>query len=699
MIHRLLRFVGIAACSAPAWAHFPFLVPVPDRTQARIVMSETLEADARVPADLVLGGTYSARLAQGELRPMSIETTSDGPTLALTGEFAAATALFGSVDLGVNQRKDGKPHVLVYYAKTLLGNPFDAAAASPSGAPIEIVPLRAEGGVRLRLVVDGAPAPDAELTVLLPDGTEREVTTGSDGASEALQPSGRYGAWARHWLTEAGSRDGKAYEEVRRYATLVFDFDSNPPSASAARATTARRGHAAPRPPQPIVSATAVEAVLPEATSSFGAVQSDGWVYVYGGHIVETHRYDTSAVSGRFSRIDLGASAVWEDLPAGPPLQGMNLAAFGGMVYRVGGMEPRNAPGEKTDNWSVKSAARFDPASRQWEELPPLPAPRSSHDVAIIDNKLYVVGGWDMAGAQGNTWPTSMVYLDLHDVAAGWRELPQPFQRRALIAAVHDNKLFVFGGFDPNDDPSRRVDIFDPREGRWSQGPGLPGGSMNGFAPAACQHDRQLYVSLGDGSIHRLDEDEFRWEQVATNKPRIVHRMLSIGARIFVLGGASEGQNHALIESIAPPPAEAAAARAAQIEREAANRSLARRAIPSRAGVEDVRSEAAGTAVSMPAIRTSAVIPAASPSPAPKAPSPSVLAAAAVQKFCPIMTDEPVDATSYAVEYSGETVLLCCKSCLRKWNKNAELYASSANLPQLARKVSATDTKAPTTAP
>ena len=180
----------------------------------------------------------------------------------------------------------------------------------------------------------------------------------------------------------------KKYEELRHYATLVFDT----PQASGTLWT------------------------LPQATSSFGAVESGGWLYVYGGHISPTHSYSTEAVSGRFSRLNL-SSGAWEELPGGPPLQGMNLTAHAGKVYRVGGMAPRNKPGDAADNHSTAECARFDPAAGKWEALPPLPQPRSSHDVVVVGDQLIVVGGWNMKGSE-QEWVETLAVLDLSKQAS-----------------------------------------------------------------------------------------------------------------------------------------------------------------------------------------------------------------------------------------------------------------------------------------
>ena len=67
----------------------------------------------------------------------------------------------------------------------------------------------------------------------------------------------------------------------------------------------------------------------------------------------------------------------------------------------MGGMQPKNAPGEAADNNSLTECARFDPKTNKWEQLSALPAGRSSHDVVVVGDNLVVVGGWNMKG-KGN---------------------------------------------------------------------------------------------------------------------------------------------------------------------------------------------------------------------------------------------------------------------------------------------------------
>lgn len=289
---------------------------------------------------------------------------------------------------------------------------------------------------------------------------------------------------------------------------------------------------------------------LPQSVASHGAIVSDGWLYVYGGHTGKTHDYSTESVSGKFSRLKLDGGKTWEKLPGGSPLQGMNLAVDHGRIFRVGGMAPRNKPGEPADNHSVAEAAVFDPASSRWESLPPLPEPRSSHDVVVLDGKLYVVGGWIMRGAKEKpVWPSSALVLDLAHPNAGWKPMPQPFQRRALTAAAANGKLYVLGGLTESADAVQEVDVFDPHTGKWSKGPEYPGNGV-GFSPAACAVGGRLCLSTSDGKLHRLNAAGDAWESAgALTIPRIVHRLVPLGTDgVLAIGGASRKGDSRTVE-------------------------------------------------------------------------------------------------------------------------------------------------------
>jgi len=530
----LASWIPLALAASLAQAHFVFVLLDEEGTQARVILSEDLQLDENVDPALVDGVKLVTRDGAGDEAALTL--ARDGETRLVKLPKTMRGAIHGTLTHGV-MKHGPKPFLVVYHPKACLGYPFGSAARIGADSPAEIVPAGHPGAVRFQLLSRGEPVAGAKMTVILPDGTREEVVTDEKGHTRTFDAAGRYGAWARHVVATPGKHGDEDYVEERHYPTIVMDVPAG--HRGAAKETHATFTNTEKLP------------ALPVAASSLGAVACGGQVYVYGGHIAPVHTYSTEAVTGRFFRRPLSGGAAWEELAGGPALQGMNLAAHAGKIYRVGGMDPRNEPGEPAENFSVASAACYDPATNIWTDLPPLPEPRSSHDVAVVGDTLYVVGGWNMLGHDGEDWCDTMLALDLTNPAAGWKTLPQPFVRRALIAAVDEDKIYVIGGFTENEEASRRVDIFDPATGSWATGPELPGEPLNGFAPAACTIAGLVHVSVADGSVHRLSQAGCHWEPVASVVPRIVHRAVSDGdGHMVLVGGAANAENLDLVERV-----------------------------------------------------------------------------------------------------------------------------------------------------
>lgn len=286
-------------------------------------------------------------------------------------------------------------------------------------------------------------------------------------------------------------------------------------------------------------------APLPETVTSFGAVTSDGYLYAFGGHKGERHNYSVEMVSGSFQRLKLSDGRAWEALPPALPGQGQPLVAHGGIVYRVGGMAARNRADAKQDLYSLAIAERFDPRRGKWEAISTLPAPRSSHDAAVLGNQLYVAGGWYLPGGTNKaTWPANALVLDLTRPGAGWREFPQPFQRRALALAVSGSKLFCIGGMNQDNQPTLAVDVYDTATGQWSKGPELPPGKFKGFSCSAITQNGRVYVNAFQGDLLRLTADGSSWEVVGRlAHPRMAHRLVTAGANQLIALGGEDGEH------------------------------------------------------------------------------------------------------------------------------------------------------------
>lgn len=294
---------------------------------------------------------------------------------------------------------------------------------------------------------------------------------------------------------------------------------------------------------------------LPAAISSFGAAVVGDHVYVYGGHSGKAHNYSTETTRGEFCRLNLKSPDKWEELPAGPKLQGSALVAHGGKLYRIGGMQPQNAKTEKTDTKSLSTCAVYDPEARKWIDIEPLPEPRSSHDAFVSNDHIYVFGGWRLNGKDGKSdWHTHGLRLDLSKPDAKWERVDQPFKRRALTVAALDGKVYVMGGLNDTGKTVRTVDVFDTKTGSWSDGPLIPGDDGNGFTPASAVSNGHIYLAPADGKVYRLSEKGDGWAEVGEFKSkRFVARMVpNPEGKLVIIGGSSPGGLLASVETIEP---------------------------------------------------------------------------------------------------------------------------------------------------
>jgi hypothetical protein len=561
------------ACAATASAHFLWTKTVTEegRPHAFLFFGENaLDEAYHLPESLADSKAW-LRTPDGKRRELSL------------------TEWEGEDRIGLGARLDEGPYVLeaseqygvygtallVYSAKHVhagSSGEFNTAGSSKELA-LDIVPR--VNGKQLELTVhwNGKPLAEAEISVAVADAEAVKKTTDEKGRI-TLTPEGAGVVSVlanRMDKTLNGQLNDKPYDHGLHYSSLTFDWPiaqrpGNDQTSSASTVSGSpdpaqdkvRRSLSANRPaPLP---------PLPEPLSSFGAAVADGWLYVYGGHTGTEHQHSAANLSNHFRRIQLaGDTQQWEELPVQTPLQGLALVAHGGKIYRIGGMNARNAtPDDEEQLHSTAEFAEFDPTTRQWKALEPLPAPRSSHNAVVIGDRLYVVGGWALSGSSPGEWQDGALMFDFGDLPlgrelgaerqAGWQTLPDPpFNRRAIAVGHWNDRVVVIGGIDEEGEVSQRVDLFDPDTGTWSEGPELPGnGGHSGFGVSAWNLDGKLYVSGLRGSVYRLNDAGSAWEEVARlARGRFFHQLVPTEhGGLLAVGGASRDGHLADIEWI-----------------------------------------------------------------------------------------------------------------------------------------------------
>jgi N-acetylneuraminic acid mutarotase len=294
-----------------------------------------------------------------------------------------------------------------------------------------------------------------------------------------------------------------------------------------------------------------ISAALAFGMTSFGATVLNGKIYVTGGKAGRAHHYARSYQNGEIWCLDLQGNQ-WETVGETLGLQGLAIVAHDGKIIRIGGLEARNEEGEEHALQSLADVKAFDPDTKKWSTLPSLPHGRSSFDACVHDNKVFVSGGWTMAIGEEPEWAEGMLVLDLSSEKPQWQSIETPFMTRAVAVRAFDNKIFVLGGIEDGGGPTEAVHVYDFENKEWTAGPNIPcEGGMKAFGCSAATVSGHLLVSTYDGGIYRLSDDHAAWEKVhQLDSGRFFHQMLPAGESSFAIVGGAHMKNGSQTEIV-----------------------------------------------------------------------------------------------------------------------------------------------------
>jgi N-acetylneuraminic acid mutarotase len=270
--------------------------------------------------------------------------------------------------------------------------------------------------------------------------------------------------------------------------------------------------------------------------TSFGAVSYHGALYTYGGYFGTPHAYSREGQSGELLRIDPDAHTV-DSVLSGEGVQGAQLVASEHELIRVGGMRAENAADESERLVSLDDVARYDEQAGRFHPLSSLPEPRSSHAALLFGGKLYVLGGWILAGEKSSArFAESTLVFDLE--SKKWQAVAQPFRVRAAGAGVVNGKIVLVGGLDPSGTPQKSVHVLDPETLTWSEGKDYP---SDAFGIAVTYGKAALYASAKDGILRELSDAAGEFHDLAALAfPRFFHQLVMLDdEHVAALGGIS----------------------------------------------------------------------------------------------------------------------------------------------------------------
>jgi hypothetical protein len=197
-------------------------------------------------------------------------------------------------------------------------------------------------------------------------------------------------------------------------------------------------------------------APVPEPLNHMGVVAYRGELYALGGY---GERVDAHT-SKRFYRYD-PRSDRWSRLPDMPkPRAAMAVGVIGHTLVVAGGAR---------DRVPVPESFAYDFRTRRWSRLADMGSRREHVGDAVVDGKLYVLGGRAPHSLAVDT-------AERYDPATRrWESLPpMPVPVGGLAAVPAGNRVIAIGG---GDDGRRSVSgaaqEFDPATEKWSLLPGL----------------------------------------------------------------------------------------------------------------------------------------------------------------------------------------------------------------------------------
>jgi len=189
------------------------------------------------------------------------------------------------------------------------------------------------------------------------------------------------------------------------------------------------------------------------------------------------------------------AEDSWTTLETMPTARaGLGVAVVDGKIYAIGGYNGSR----------LSTNEMYDSATDTWTTKKSMPTARKGHAIAVYQNKIYVIGG-----IIGESDPVSSGYTGVTEVydplTDTWETMePMPTARGDLCANVVNEKIYLIegrkhGGVFPFYQNPAVNEVYDPSTDSWSTKTPIP---TSTFVYASAVVDNKIYVMGGFSRGH-----------------------------------------------------------------------------------------------------------------------------------------------------------------------------------------------------
>jgi len=218
-------------------------------------------------------------------------------------------------------------------------------------------------------------------------------------------------------------------------------------------------------------------APFPAPSEELQGATANGKLYVFAG-ITPLPQWQPR---GYVYEYDPAANQWTKKKPMALPAHHVAFVGYRGKIYAFGGfVAPKTGP----SGWvPINNSWEYDPATDTWKALAPMPSKRGAGAAAVVNGKVYVIGGVEPAPGPKeevirlglDAWPSHAVGTnEEYDIATNtWRERsPMPTARNHLAVAAVDGKIYAIGGrvgsaFVLSSSPTDIVEEYNPATNMW----------------------------------------------------------------------------------------------------------------------------------------------------------------------------------------------------------------------------------------
>lgn len=287
--------------------------------------------------------------------------------------------------------------------------------------------------------------------------------------------------------------------------------------------------------------------------SSAGSAIYNGYIYIAGGCTAIISLCSAVTDNVQYAPLNpdgsIGTWANTTDSTLPSALSHAKMVVVGGTLYFVGGTNTTPTSSASVYYGTPDSSGNVS----SWNTASNgLPGARARHGVTVWNNRIYVAGGLDGAGAVSNVIYASPSLASGGDITSAWTATGMTAfttARRDLVSIAYGGQMYVMGGFDGT---NHLLDVqyapinSDGTIGAWSQTEKLPqrvsqadGFASNGFlylfggwGGGDCTNNTYVIPINANGSLGYWSQTNVRF-----SPSRLGPSMSYSGGRAYMLGG------------------------------------------------------------------------------------------------------------------------------------------------------------------